>query len=151
MVYAGSTYDKSVLLAIQLDGAEGNITGSWQIAWTRSRGTPYVPSFLLYDDALYFISHFQGILTRVNASTGEDDPGPLRLKGIQRVFASPLGAAGRVYVVGLNGSTIVLSNEDQPQVLALNSLDDGFSASPAAVDRELYLRGEQHLYCIAEE
>jgi hypothetical protein len=35
--------------------------------------------------------------------------------------------------------------------LAVNHLNDSFSASAALADRELYLRGEKFLYCIAEE
>ena len=38
-----------------------------------------------------------------------------------------------------------------PKMLAVNRLDDNFSASAALVGRELYLRGERYLYCIAEE
>ena len=151
MVYAGSTYDKNVLLAIRLDGAEGDITGSGQVTWTRSRGAPYVPSLLLYGDSLYTIPHFQGILNRVNAHTGKDHPGQFRLNGIGKVFASPLGAAGRVYVTSRNGATIVVGDDDELEVLALNTLEDHFSASPVAVGGELYLRGEKSLYCIVEE
>jgi hypothetical protein len=36
------------------------------------------------------------------------------------------------------------------ELLAQNKLDDGFDASPVAVDDELYLRGSAHLYCLAE-
>ena len=36
-------------------------------------------------------------------------------------------------------------------MLAANTLDDGFDASPALVDRELYLRGYRHLYKIVED
>jgi hypothetical protein len=54
MVFAGSSYDKRALLAIRLDDAAGDITGSDRVAWTRNRGTPYVPSPLLYQDALFF-------------------------------------------------------------------------------------------------
>jgi hypothetical protein len=35
------------------------------------------------------------------------------------------------------------------EVLAENTLDDGFDASPAMVDRDLYLRGYKYLYAIA--
>jgi hypothetical protein len=35
-------------------------------------------------------------------------------------------------------------------VLASNTLDDGFDASAALVDNELYLRGNRYLYSIAE-
>lgn len=151
MVFAGSTYDKQAMLAIRFDGARGDITGTEQVVWTRSKGAPYVPSPLLYGDSLYFLHHLQGILTRVNAWTGRDQPGPARLKGIGTVFASPIGAAGRIYVSDREGATLVLSHEDPPKVMALNRLDESFSASPAAVDRELYLRGEKYLYCLAED
>ena len=150
MVFAGSSYDKRALLAIRLEGAEGDITGTDQIAWTRSRGTPYVPSLLLYDGGLYFLSHYQGILSRVDASTGEDRPGPFRLPGIKNVYSSPVAAAGRVYVTDLEGTTVVVSSGDVPRPLAVNSLSESVSASAAIAGRHLYLRGEKHLYCLAE-
>ncbi len=151
MLFAGSSYEKRSLLAIRLDQTRGDITGSDRVAWSRSRGTPYVPSPLLYGDSLYFLTHYQGILTRVTAQTGEDRPGPIRLGGIGNVYASPVAAGRRVYVTDLDGNTMVLSHEDKPRELALNHLNDVFAASAAIVGRELFLRGERHLYCIAEE
>jgi outer membrane protein assembly factor BamB len=139
------------LLAIRLDRAKGDITGSDRVAWSRSRGTPYVPSPLLYSDSLYFLTHYQGILTRVTAQTGEDRPGPIRLGGIGNVYASPVAARRRVYITDLDGNTMVLSHEDKPRELALNHLNDVFAASAAIVGRELFLRGERFLYCITEE
>lgn len=139
------------MLAIRFAGAKGDITGSERVVWRRTRGAPYVPSPLLYGDALYFIRHFQGILTRVDARTGEDQPGAIRLGGIRHVFASPVGAADRVYISDRDGTTLVVSHDASPEVLALNRLDDSFSASAAVVGRELFLRGEKNLYCIAEE
>ena len=150
MLFAGSSYEKRSLLAIRLDRAKGDITGSDRVAWSRSRGTPYVPSPLLYGDSLYFLTHYQGILTRVTAQTGEDRPGPIRLGGIGNVYASPVAASRRVYVSDLDGNTMVLSHEDKPRELALNHLNDVFAASAAIVGCELFLRGERFLYCISE-
>ena len=150
MVFAGSSYEKQALLAIRLEGAKGDITGTDRVAWTRSRGTPYVPSPLLYGGSLYFLQHFQGILTRVDAATGEDRPGALRLAGIRNVYASPVAAASRLYVTDRDGTTVVLSHSDRPEVVALNALDDSFSASAAVAGRELFLRGERFLYSLAE-
>ena len=45
----------------------------------------------------------------------------------------------------------MLKDGDQPEVLAINVLDDTFSASAALVGRELFLRGARWLYCIANE
>ncbi len=151
MVYAGSSYEKQALLAIRLDGARGDITGADQVVWTRNQRTPYVPSPLLYGDSLYFLRHYQGILSRLNAKTGTEQSGPFRLDGIRNVYASPVGAAGRLYITDLSGTTLVISHAAEPETLARNRLNDSFSASAAVAGVELFLRGQRNLYCIADE
>jgi len=71
-----------------------------------------------------------------------------RLEGVPNVFASPVGAKGRVYLAGQEGTTLVIKHGPTYEVLAKNVLDDGFNASPALVDSELYLRGFKYLYSI---
>jgi hypothetical protein len=66
------------------------------------------------------------------------------------VFASPVGAKGRVYFPGQEGTTLVIKHGPTYEVLAKNALDDGFNASPALVDNELYLRGAKYLYSIGK-
>ncbi|MCP3914064.1 MAG: PQQ-binding-like beta-propeller repeat protein [bacterium] len=149
MVFAGSSYDRQALLAIRLAGAKGDLTTSENLAWMRRRRTPYVPSPLLYDGWLYFLHHYQNTLSRVEAKTGKEPKGPFRLAAIRNVYASPVAAAGRVYITDLDGVTVVLSKDDEPKVLATNVLDDAFSASAAIVGGELYLRGRRSLYCLA--
>jgi len=151
-VYAGSSYDTRNLLAIRLDGAKGDITGTKQVVWSRTRGAPYVPSPVLYGDSLYTLQHYQGVISRIDVLTGKDDGGPFRLGAISDVYASPVGAAGRIYVTSREGVTQVMSHgEKVPRILAVNRLDDSFSASAAIAGREMFLRGERFLYCIAEE
>ena len=137
--------------AIRLAGAKGDITGTDRVAWRLNRSTPYVSSPLLYDDTLYFLRHNQNVLLRLEPATGKPCGEPLRLEGIgDFIFASPVGAAGRIYITGRDGTTVVLRHDRENATLAVNRLEDTFSASPALVDRELYLRGERFLYCIAE-
>ncbi|MHA3774977.1 outer membrane protein assembly factor BamB family protein [Verrucomicrobiota bacterium sgz303538] len=151
MVFAGSTYDQPGVFAIRLEGARGDITESENVVWRRRRGAPYVPSPLLYGDALMFLNHFQGgIITRVNARTGADQPGAFRVPGMHNIFASPVAAAGRVYITSREGATAVLKDGDPLELLAQNRLDDQFSASPALVGNSIFLRGEKYLYCLAE-
>jgi len=121
------------------------------IAWELNRDTPYVPSPLLYGDTIYFIKTNSGILTCLNAATGESHYGPQRLEGISNIYASPVGAGNRIYLTGREGTTLVIRNDPRFEVLAQNSLDDGFDASPAIVGNELYLRGRKYLYCIAPD
>jgi outer membrane protein assembly factor BamB len=151
IVYVGSSYDKRALMAIRLEGAVGNITDTKQVLWNRYRGTPYVPSPLLYEDSLYFLTHYQGILTRVHGPTGEDRPGAIRLPGITDIYASPVAAANRVYVTDREGATAVIQHGDIPRILAMNQIDDNVSASAALSGNEMFLRGERFLYCIAEK
>ena len=151
LVFAGSSYDKRALLAIRLEGAKGDITGSDHVVWSRVRGTPYVPSPLLYGDALYYLTHYQGVLTRVHAASGEDRPGAFRLEGIKNVYASPVAAAGRIYVTDLDGTTTVITAGEIPRTLSINRLSEPVSASAAIAGSEVFLRGQKHLYCLAEE
>ena len=67
------------------------------------------------------------------------------------VYASPVGAGGRVYLVGRDGTTVVVRYTDKLEVLATNALEEPIDASPAVAGSELFLRGHQHLYCIAEK
>lgn len=151
MVFAGSSYEKRAFLAIRLDGANGDITDSENVVWTRIHGTPYVPSPLLYGDAIYFLRHYQGVLSRVSTKTGQDLGGPFRLGAIRNVYSSPVAASNRIYITDLDGTTMVISHSDKPDLLSVNQLDDSFSASAALVGDQLFLRGAKHLYCIAKE
>ena len=151
MVFAGNSYDWQAMLAIRLDGAQGDITDSDRVAWKLNRLTPYVSSPLLYRDTLYFLRHNQNILSRLEPKSGRPRGEPVRIEGIREIFASPLGADGRIYVTGRDGVTVVLSEGDSLATLSVNQLDDVFSASPVAVERELYLRGERSLYCLMEK
>ena len=150
MVYIGSSYEKRAMVAIRLEGAKGDITNTDQVAWYRRRGTPYVPSPLLYDGTLYFLNHYQGLLTRVEAKSGKEPHRPVRLPGLNDVYASLVGAADRLYVVDRSGVTAVLSHASPPEILARNILNDSFSASPVIVGKCLLLRGDRQLYCLAE-
>ena len=151
MVIAGNSYYQQAMVAIRLAGAKGDISRTDRVAWRSSRLTPYVSSPLLYDDTLYFLRHNQNILSRVEPATGKARGEPLRLDGIESdIFSSPVGAAGRIYITARNGVTVVLRHDRENAVLAVNRLEDSFSASAALVDRELYLRGERYLYCLTE-
>lgn len=98
MVFAMSGFQGSDLKAIQLANARGNIDGTNAIVWSLNRDTPYVPSPLLYDGILYFLKSNNGILSAFDARTGKPHYQSQRLEGVPNVFASPVGAKGRVYL-----------------------------------------------------
>jgi outer membrane protein assembly factor BamB len=148
MVFVTSGFRGNNLKAIRLAEARGDLTGSSAIAWTLDRDTPYVPSPLLYDGILYVLKSNSGILSAFDAKSGAPHYQVQRLEGMSEVFASPVGVAGRVYITGRDGTTLVLRQGSKYEVLAKNTLQDGFDASPALVDNDIYMRGYKYLYAI---
>ena len=150
LVFLMSGFQGNDLKAIRVSDARGNIDGTPHIVWSLERDTPYVPSPVVVDGTLYFLKTNSGILSAFDAKTGRPHYQNQRLEGVPNVFASPVAAAGRLYVAGREGTTIVLRTGPKYEVLARNTLDDGFDASPVLVDREIFLRGQKFLYCISE-
>jgi outer membrane protein assembly factor BamB len=148
LVYAMSGFRGNALRAIRLSEARGLVSGPPALAFTYDKDTPYVPSPLLYRGGLYFLKSNSGILTCLDPRTGVPRFSE-RIEAVPNVYASPVGADGRVYLVGREGAAVVLEAGPQLRILATNKLDDGFDASPALVEGDLYLRGRNHLYRIA--
>lgn len=151
LVIVTSGFRGNALHAIRLAEAKGEFAaGHSAIVWQYDRDTPYVPSPLLYKGHLYMLKSNNGIVTAFDAKSGEKLFGPERLEAVPNVYASPTGAAGRVYIVGREGGAAVLEAGREFKVLATSKLDDGFDASPVVVGNELYLRGQKYLYRISE-
>jgi outer membrane protein assembly factor BamB len=148
LVYATTGFRGHVMLAIR-PGGTGDVTGTDAVAWTLKKGTPYVPSPLLYDDRLYFFSGNTAILSCVDAISGHALYEEQRIEGLEGVYASPVGGGGRVYLVGRNGATVVIKHADTLEILATNRLDERFDASPALAGKDLLLRGHEYLYCVS--
>lgn len=151
MLFVGSSYEIRQFMALRLSGASGDITTSKHVVWQKNTRTPYVPSPLYHDGFVYFLRHYQGILSRVKTASGDERTGPFRLPGMRDIYASPIWADGRIYIADRSGLTAVLTDDDEPDLLSINRLDDRFNASPVAIERSLYLRGERHLYRIEED
>ena len=106
---------------------------------------------ILVNGVVYFLKTNSGILSAHDAKTGSPYFQNQRLDGVPNVFASPVAAQGRVYFPGREGTTVVIKAGPAFEVLAKNTLDDGFDASPALVDNEMFLRGYKYLYAIAQQ
>lgn len=151
VVIIANSYDYRAMLAIQLEGASGDLDDGDQILWRRERDTPYVPSAAIHGGVLFYLKHLSGLLTAVDPISGERWFGPQRLGAARQVFASPVAAAGRLYVPSRDGAVAVVAAAKSFELLTVNSLDDSFSASPAIVGDTIYLRGERWLYAFREQ
>src|SRR5579871_1246753 len=150
IAYVVSGYSGAAAVAVPLDSS-GDLTNSDKVLWRYRKGTPYVPSPLLLEGRLYFTQVNTPLLTVLDAKTGKPIVTAERLPGVSSFYASPVAAAGRIYFVDREGTTLVLKAGDSPQVLATNRLDDPIDASPVVAGRQLFLRGEKYLYCIEEK
>jgi outer membrane protein assembly factor BamB len=166
-VYCMTGFMGSALYAFPLDSTgdmtEDDRANIAKIAWKRKQpGTPYVPSPLLDGELLYFTASNKGILSCLNAPTGEPIIDRQRIEGIENIYASPVAAADHIYLSGREGLTVVIKRGEfdrpaagtdaKPKAIILhsNQLDDRFDASPAVVGDSLYLRGRENLYCISK-
>ena len=151
LVILMSGFGGNDLRAVRVAEARGDIDGTNAIAWSFNRDAPYVPSPIIANGILYFLKTNSGIVSAFDAKTGTPYYQNQRLSGLPNVFSSPVAAGNRVYFTGREGTTIVLRTGPTYEVLATNTLDDDFDASPALADNDMYLRGHKYLYAIAEQ
>lgn len=150
VVYAASGFRGASLMAIKL-GGKGDLTESDSVLWRHAKNTPYVPSPLLHQGRLYFFSGNNGTLSILESATGKPLVEAHRMEDLLGgVYASPVAVADRIYLVGRDGKTVVIKGADQVETVSMNKLEDRFDASAAIVGKQLFLRGHEHLYCIAE-
>jgi hypothetical protein len=70
-----------------------------------------------------------------------------RLKG-KHFWSSPIVADGKLYIASEDGITNVIKLGDKPEVLATNDPDETTLVTPTITNGCLYLRSDQHLFCI---
>jgi outer membrane protein assembly factor BamB len=121
-------------------GGTGDVTAT-HLAWKSPRGSPFVPSPLLYGDHLYLVNDMTSIATCIDARTGkavwQGRLGEARREGFS---ASPIGVDGKVFFTNDDGQTFVLKAGSEFQLLRVNDLGDAVLASPALVDGRWYFR-----------
>jgi outer membrane protein assembly factor BamB len=147
LAFFASSRGGSFLGAVRLDG-RGDLNNTDFEAWSLTKGAPDIPSLLLIDERLYFLTANTGVLSCVQAETGKTIAQPKRLGNMRAVYSSPVAAAGRIYVTGRDGQTVVLEDGPQLKILAQNQLDEPVDATAAIAGDELFLRGTQHLFCL---
>jgi outer membrane protein assembly factor BamB len=96
-------------------------------------------------DGLIYTAADESFVTCLEAATGQV-VWTERIGG--KYAASPIYADGRLYFFSQDGTTTVLKPGRSLDVLAKNTLANGFMASPAVDGKALFLRTKTHLYRI---
>lgn len=149
LVFVTSGFRGAFMGAFHPSG-RGDIRGTKSVAWTLDRDTPDVASPLLSNGRLYFYKGKSGLLTCVDAKTGKPHYEAQRIPGISSTYASPVAAAGFVYLTDRNGTITVIKDSDRLEIVASNSLNEPVDATPAPVDNQLFIRSESSLYCFGK-
>ncbi len=140
-------YQGNSIMSISLD-SRGDVTDGREVAWSRRDAAPYVPTGVLYDDTVYHTKSLQGVFRSLDAKTGEPVIEQTRLPDIEQVYASLVAADDKIFVTGRDGTTVVVKHGPELEVLATNAVGEAVDATPALVDNQILIRGEQHLFCI---
>jgi outer membrane protein assembly factor BamB len=133
-------------------GANGDIslakdqTSSDAVAWSLSKGGPYMPTPIVYGDYLYICAN-AGMVTCYEARTGKQVYKE-RLGGTGGYTASPVAADGKLYFTSEESGVRVVKAGPQFELLAVNPMGEVCMATPAIADGMLFVRTQHHLYGI---
>ena len=149
LVVVANGHKGSWMTGLRLDG-KGDITGTDKVAWKLDQHAPDIASPLLSGRRLFFGKKKGGRLSCHDAVTGKPYYKAVETGLSGNVYSSPVAANGHVYFTARDGMTVVIADSEDFKVVATNQLDEGVDATIALVDRQIFVRGEKHLYCIEE-
>ncbi|MCA9202210.1 MAG: PQQ-binding-like beta-propeller repeat protein, partial [Planctomycetales bacterium] len=149
LVYVGSGFRGSFMGAFRPTG-RGDIEGTDSVAWELTRDTPDVASPLLSGERLYFYKAKTGLLTCVNAKTGEPYFTAERIPGMSSTYASPIAAGGYVYLTDRSGKIVVIKDAGKLEIVATNDVGEPVDATPAPVGNQLFVRSADSLFCFSD-
>jgi outer membrane protein assembly factor BamB len=142
LVFLTAGFPEHHILAIRPDGT-GTISDS-HIMWRTTRYCSYVPSPIVMGN-YFLVAADNGVASCYDADSGE-------LQWVERLgkqySASLVACNGLVYFVADDGETKVVRPGKALDIVAENLLGENCFASPAISNDRLFVRGEQHLYCI---
>lgn len=125
-------------------GGSGVITGKNEL-WTNNLGAD-VPTPTTDGKYIYVLGD-SGVVNCLEAETGKVVYQGKRIE-LGTYSASPLRADGKIYCTNEEGTTTTLKDGPVFEVLGVSKLDSHTLSSPVAVDNQLFLRTDDHLYCI---
>ncbi|MCD6405336.1 MAG: PQQ-binding-like beta-propeller repeat protein [Planctomycetes bacterium] len=135
-VFAGNEF--AVLAAISMDTLE--------VVWETQDDLPEVSSPLAVGDYL-FVATSGGTVTCFEAATGK----VLWQQEFEDGFySSPILAGGLVYLMDTSGVMHIFKAAGEFKPIGSPKLAEKSTCTPAFVNGRIYIRGDEHLYCIGK-
>ena len=142
LVFVTAGYPEYHILAIRPDG-HGKLTDS-HIEWRTTKGCAYVPSPIVIGPYLFVVSD-TGIASLFDTQSGKR----FWMERIGKHFsASVITAGGHLFALADDGTTSVIKPGPTFERIAQNAIGESCSSSPAISKGQIFVRGEEHLYCI---
>ena len=142
-VFRAMMASENGLLAIRI-GGKGDMTDT-AIRWKYQRPVPQVPSTLLYLGNLFMVND-SGILLSFDPESGRVVKQGRLPGAIDKYFASPVGADGKVFLASQDGTVSVVSATGDWSVLSVNPLGEEIYATPVPLGDRIYIRTASALY-----
>jgi outer membrane protein assembly factor BamB len=118
--------------------------------WRNTKLLADAASPLLYRSVLYLVRN-GGILSSVDPGTGR----VIRQERVPEfegtIFASPVAADGKIYILNSVGKVAVIAAGAEWQTLKVNALEEAGYATPALVDDWILVRTEHSLWAFRED
>ncbi len=120
---------------------------SANLAWENKKILPYVPSMLGWQDYIFAVND-KGLALCYLAQTGK----PVWDQHLASAFsASPVLIDGKIYAVSEDGEVFIFPAAPSFKQLAKNSIGEKVRATPAVANNRLFIRGQEHLFCIGRK
>lgn len=116
--------------------------------WERNDTGTFVPTPALYKGRVYIVRD-RGEVECIDPATGTSIWSNAFPKASSNFYSSPVVACGKLYAAREDGVVFVANVEGNYELLAENNMGERIIASPVPIASRLFIRGEQHLFCVA--
>jgi len=116
--------------------------------WERKDTGTFVPTPALYKGRVYIVRD-RGEVECIDPATGKSFWSDAFPKASSSFYSSPVVAKGKLYAAREDGVVFVANVNEKFELLSENNMGERLIASPVPVANRLFIRGEQHLFCIA--
>jgi outer membrane protein assembly factor BamB len=127
-------------------GGVGDVTGTNRL-WIENDAASFVPTPAEYKGRVYVVRD-RGEVKCIDPATGKSDWAGQFPKKNFSYYSSPTLANGKIYAAREDGILFVAKVDGGFELLSENDMGERLVASPVPVGDRLFIRGEQHLFCI---
>ena len=139
MIYVATCFMRSQMLGISAGSTP-------EIVWRYKKGVPNTPSPLLSKGLLYFVGDSGGLVTCLDAKSGDLVWSERIASG--KYWSAPFIANGKIYFHSEEGVTTVIEDGRNFKIVSENKINGKLMSSAAVSDGAIFLRSDKALYRI---